>query len=96
MYPTVPFRMSLTAPAAPEAMESGRALPAGPAGRGVPYVLSCALAQGFLPALEEALRETREQSQTARRRMVTMVDLALRRPGCWPSMLAYGDARQVG
>lgn len=86
-------------------------LPSGPTGQSsndgassgrAPLAVSCALAAGLLPALEARLRRvcaaedgdegSLEEFQSAAR----LVDLTLRRPGCWPALLAHGDPRQVG
>lgn len=61
------------------------------------FTLSCALAAGLMPALEadvrRVLRSVRNMNEL--RPLLRMVELALRRPGCWPAMLAHGDLRQV-
>ncbi len=64
---------------------------------GACYTLSCALAAGLVPALEADMRRVLRAVRYLNdmRPLLRMVDLALRRPGCWPAMLAHGDMRQV-
>lgn len=60
----------------------------------VPYVLSCGLEEGLIPALESSVRSCMQQvaDGATYARLVDMLDLiTLRRPGCWPAVLAYGD-----
>ncbi len=62
----------------------------------LPYVLSCGLEADLLPTLERCVRDSvRQLSMVPYARLCTMVDLALRRPGCWPGMVAHGDPQQV-
>lgn len=59
----------------------------------VSYVVTCALEVGLLPTLEERLRM---HALDDVQQVVTVLDLGLRRHGCWPALLAHGDPRQVG
>ncbi len=94
-----PYRpLALLLPSGP----AGQASHGGAAGGRAPLAVSCALAAGLLPELEARLRrccsaeggdeDSLEEFQSAAR----LVDLTLRRPGCWPALLAHGDQRQVG
>ncbi len=61
------------------------------------YTLSCALNAGLVPAMEADMRRMLRSVRSLNdlRPLVHMLDLALRRPGCWPAMLAHADLRQV-
>ncbi len=69
-------------------------------GARAPHAIVCALEAGLLPALEANTRgHVRRQEQHALldgfNYIAELVDLALRRPGCWPALLAHGDPRQA-
>ncbi len=63
----------------------------------MPYVLSCGLEEGLIPALEGSVRSCLQQAMDSVTylRLAYLLDLALRRPGCWPAMLAYGDPQRA-
>ncbi len=66
-----------------------------------PHVVACALQAGLVPALEGHIRELFCSARSdydawgALNRAVGFVDLALRRHGCWPAMLAHADPLQA-
>ncbi len=60
-----------------------------------PPVVYCALAAGLLPSIEEVLRTEMDDPAQACYEGTMRIDLVLRRPGCWPALLAHGDPRQA-
>ncbi len=75
-------------------------------GGGPPYVLSCALSEGLLAVMESGFRSDGRavavvnQSSPKHvmgyaRAVVIQLDFVLRRPGCWPALLAHGGPQQA-